>query len=168
MLKSNYFVWVKDILYCYNGKTWGKNKIPMKQYISGELYDFLKEIYITCYFDDASDAERKKYERILISLKNAQLKNEVVETTKETITNYKMEFDYNPDILGFDNIAFDLKSHLFRDYEHDDYVSATTGYDWVVPTEEQLNTIHNLLTSIFRDIDEKEAVLRIMSTGLEG
>ena len=112
MLKSNYFVWVKDTLYCYNGKTWGKDKIPMKQYISGELYDFLKEIYITCYFDDATDADRKKYERRLISLKNAQLKNEVVETTKETITNNKMEFDYNPDILGFDNIAFDLKKSL--------------------------------------------------------
>ena len=165
---SNRFIWVQQTLYCYNGKYWETDDIEMKRYIGNELYDFLKEIYINCYFDDANSKERERISVELKRLKTLTFKKEIVETSRETLTNNNIKFDNKSYLLGFTNIVYDLIEHQFRDYKYDDYITITTGYEWNEPTSDQINKINNLICSIFPKEDERNSFLTILSTGLDG
>ena len=112
--------------------------------------------------------KRKKTESSLLRLRTLPFKKEIVETTKEILTIDHDIFDNNPYLLGFNNMVYDLKAGKFRDYVRDDFVSITTGYDWVEPTAEELNTMNELIKSIMPIEEERECYLRILSTGLCG
>ena len=56
----------------------------------------------------------------------------------------------------------------FREYKYDDYISITTGYDWVEPIKEDIEFIQDMLNKIFPNKDEQKIYLIICSTGLEG
>lgn len=165
MLKPNYFVWKNNVLYCYNGKYWEKNDTLLKIYISNELYDFLKEILITCFWGNNLF---EKYKNSLENLKKLQFKKEVVETTKEYLTNNNIEFDNKYYLFGFENLVYDLKEHKFREYKYDDFISTTTGYDWIEPDKKCIDKMHFLLQRIFPLEDERQLFLQILASGLEG
>ncbi|ARF08564.1 hypothetical protein Catovirus_1_614 [Catovirus CTV1] len=80
LLKPNDFVWKEDLLYCFNGKYWEKSDLPLRTYISTDLYEFLKDMLINCFW---SDRMFEKHRRSLECLKKLNFKKEVVETTKE-------------------------------------------------------------------------------------
>ena len=128
----------------------------------------MKNIYFSCYYDFLNKEGRKAIESQLKKLKSLAFKKEVVETSKETLTRDDIEFDDKPHLFGFNNIVYDLKTHQFRDYKYDDFMSITTGYDWTEPTEDEIRNVEKLLTSIFTNDGERETILRIISTGLEG
>lgn len=165
---TNDYVWVKETLYCYNGKYWIKDKLPFMVYIGNDLYEFIKELYFTCFYDDMKKEERTKTENQMNKLKNLNFKKEIIETSRETLTNNDIEIDDNGYLLGFNNMVYDLKENKFREYKYDDYVSTTTGYDWIEPTEKQMETIKGLINSIFPNEEERNTFLNILSTGLEG
>ena len=49
----------------------------------------------------------------------------------ETTMNDDVVFDKNGDLLGFTNGVFDFKEFKFRPYDKDDFVSMTTGWEFV-------------------------------------
>jgi len=50
-LKGTDFIWKNGDLYCFNGKFWEKDDTIMRIYIGGELYNFLKSVLITCFWE---------------------------------------------------------------------------------------------------------------------
>jgi phage/plasmid-associated DNA primase len=164
-LKEKHFVWKDNELYCYNGKYWEKNDTIIKIYIGGELYDFLKNVLITCFWNDPLFASYKKH---LDRLRGLAFKKEIIETTKEVLTNNKLEFDNKFNLFGFENLVYDLDICNFREYKYDDYISITTGYDWIEPSTKQIKLLNDILNKIFPNDGDKELYLTIASTGLEG
>ena len=61
-----------------------------------------------------------------------------------------------------------MEEECFRDYQYDDYISTTTGYDWREPTKEEENTMTNLINIIMPIEEERELYLQILSTALDG
>ena len=129
-LKSTDFVWKNGELYCYNGKFWERDDTIMRIYIGGELYNFLKSVLVTCFWDDKSF---NIYKSKLDKLRSLNFKKEIIETTKECLTNNKIEFDSKFYLFGFNNLVYDLNYDKFREYKYDDYISITTRYDWNEP-----------------------------------
>jgi phage/plasmid-associated DNA primase len=152
-------------LYCYDGNIWINDPILFKNFLSSELYDFLKMILVELYFEHALFNTMKSQ---LKRLKSANFKREVVATYKEINTNSEIKFDDKWQLLGFKNIVYDLQEHKFRNYKYDDYVSSTTGYDWREPTENELNLVNKLIAEIMPDPDERELYLQILATCLDG
>jgi phage/plasmid-associated DNA primase len=95
-------------------------------------------------------------------------KKEIIETYKEDGTNDDIIFDDKWWLLGFNNVVYDMKEQKFRNYDYSDYVATTTGYDWREPTEEELNTVNELINLIFPIEDERNLYLQILATGLDG
>ena len=46
------------------------------------------------------------------------------------MANDDIEFDTNPDLLGFNNGIFDFNKEIFRPARFDDYVTWTCGWDF--------------------------------------
>lgn len=164
-LKPTNFIWKNNELYCYNGKFWEKDDTIMRIYIGGELYNFLKSVLITCFWDDKSFSQ---YKTKLDKLRSLNFKKEIIETTKEVFINNKIEFDTKFYLFGFDNLVYDLNDNKFREYKYDDYISITTGYEWIEQTNEQIITVNKIINNIFPIENERDLYLSILSTGLEG
>jgi phage/plasmid-associated DNA primase len=169
VLAGNRFIYKmqNDIykLYCYNGKYWTTNDVLFKKYIGDELYNFLKFILVEVYWNSKEfNTLKKSIER----LKEISTKRDLIETYKEEGLNEEIIFDDKWWLLGFNNVVYDMKEYKFREYLYHDYVSTTTGYDWREPTEEELNTVNNLINLIFPIEDERELYLQILATGLDG
>jgi phage/plasmid-associated DNA primase len=137
----------------------------MRIYIGNELYNFLKNVLITCFWDDKNFHQ---YKTKLDKLRSLSFKKEIIETTKECLTNNKIDFDSKFYLFGFENKVYDLNEAKFRDYKYDDYISIITGYEWIEPTKEQIITISKIINNIFPIENERELYLSILSTGLEG
>ena len=167
MLRPNHYVWRDNLLYCYNGKYWEQNDLPMRIFIGNELFDFLLDIFTSCFWN----IEKKTFDsmkRSLDKLKSLNFKKEIIETTKEEFTNNEIEFDIKWYLFGFKNKVLDLLTGTFRDYKYDDFISITTGYDWIEPKEEEVIEIQQLINCIHPQEKERMLYLEIISTGLEG
>ena len=152
-------------LYCFNGNYWENNNIVFRQYLSNELYEFLKRILFEVYWNNKEFNNLKtKIER----LKSISFKKEIEETYKEYGINETIQFDKKWWLYGFNNKVYDLNIGCFREYRYDDYVSITTGFDWREPTQEELSTMNNLIKSIMPIEEERKLFLQILSTTLEG
>jgi phage/plasmid-associated DNA primase len=152
-------------LYCYNGKIWKNNDVLMKNFLSNELYEFLKMILIELYFEHHAFNHMKSQ---IKNLKKIQFKKDVVESYKEVGTDENLKFDDKWFLFGFNNIVYDLEEEQFRDYNYDDYVSTTVGYDWREPTQEELDTMNKLINQIMPNKEERDLYLQILCTCLDG
>jgi len=152
-------------LYCYNGTNWECDDVLFRQCLSSELYEFLRTILKEVYWNHRDfNSLKSKIEK----LKTLSYKKEIVETYKEYGTNNKIEFDDNWNLFGFTNVVYDLERGEFREYKYDDYVSITCGYEWREPTEEEIENVENLIKSIMPIKEERELLLQILCTGLDG
>lgn len=169
LLAENRFFYIKegDIfkLYCFNGKYWVIDDTLLKQFISTELYDFLKILVVELYFE--SQNFNKMISQIK-KLKNAKFKQEMVTTYKEINLKNDIKFDSKWHLFGFNNIVYDLEKGEFREYEYSDYISTTTGYDWKEPSNDEIELINKLLKQIMPNDDERELYLQILSTTMSG
>jgi len=153
------------VLYCFNGKYWQNDDILLRSFISNELYEFLKTILTQVYWDSKNFPKMKTQ---LNKLKCIKFKKELIESYKENGYSPDVEFDCKWNLLGFRNVVYDLESESFREYQYDDYIATTTGYDWREPTEEELMTLNELIKKIMPVEDERELYLQVLCTTLEG
>lgn len=151
-------------LYCFNGKYWVQGTIQLRKYISNELYEYYQKMIKTMF------SKSEHYDRLKIrieSLKSLAMKKNIIETYKEYGVK-DIKFDDKWWLFGFTNSVYDLKTHLFREYEKTDYISITTGYDWIEPLQKEIDTITSIINQIMPIEDEKMLYKTILSTSLEG
>ena len=165
--KQDDFIWNKKKLYSFNGEYWVPDADLMMKYMSEELYDFLRDILIKKYFEDKLFVPMRKS---LTKIKSISFKKAVVETTIEetVLVNDELEFDGKWYLLGFKNKVLDLRTSTFRDYQRDDFISITTGYNWEEPSAEEVKEVNDLLTKIHPNEKKRKLLLEIFSTALEG
>lgn len=166
-LYGNYFIYNSktNIFYCYNRNFWEQNDIIFKQYISNQLHDYLYD-YININKSNINNYS-KTISR-LARLKNITYKTELLKTYKDFCINDSINFDDKLNLLGFNNLVYDLESGDMREYKYDDYISITTSYDWREPTDEEMQTMSGLIELIMPHESEREAYLQILSTALNG
>jgi phage/plasmid-associated DNA primase len=95
-------------------------------------------------------------------------KKDLVETYREIGTDDNINLDSKWNLFGFNNVVYDLEEEIFREYKYDDYVSMTTGYDWIEPTNEEINELKKILRQIMPDEEEYNLYLQILSSTLNG
>jgi phage/plasmid-associated DNA primase len=187
------FIWNKDKLYAFNGRFWesGKKAIILMRYcISEDLYDILWDMQITKRHEieeklklaqpnEISELKAKLsgidcslYGKKEVGLKrtlgDAPFVKNVVDTTQQYFGNDQIEFDDKWWLRGFNNCVLDLKTHQFREYKYDDYISMTVGYDWIEPSQEEVDFLMSIYRMIQPIPENLECLLRIFSTTLEG
>ncbi len=169
LLAENRFFYIKNgdlfKLYCFNGKYWVNDDTLLKKFISTELYEFLKLMVEELYFKNSNFTKMRNQ---INKLKMAKFKHEMVMIYKEINLKNDIKFDNKWNLLGFENIVYDLEKGDFRNYEYEDYISITTGYDWREPTKEEINLINKLICQIMPDEEERDLYLQILSTALDG
>lgn len=154
-------------LYCYNGRYWESNLVRMREFIGQELYDLLRQILVDVYWFSLG-RDFQSYKDKLDRLNSLSFKNDIIETYKEFNARRDINFDDKWWLLGFNNIVYDMKACTFREYEYDDYITITTGYDWREPTEAETTTMMEFIKCIMPVEAEREAFLTILATGLDG
>ena len=152
-------------LYCYNGNFWEQTDIPLRKYIGEDLYEFLKKILIDVFWNVQNfNSLKNKLER----LKTLTFGRNVIEKYKEYGVNDSITFDDKWWLFGFNNCVYDMRAGIIRSYKSDDYVSMTTGYDWIEPSDEEIAFVLNILKKIMPDVDEKTTYLNILATTIDG
>ena len=79
-----------------------------------------------------------------------------------------VEFDTVWHLLGFNNGVLDLQTDTFRDYQRNDFISISTGYDYKEPNPEDTQLLNHLINEIFPMEDERNLYKEIVCTSLEG
>lgn len=157
----------KYTLYCYNGKFWIANPVLLKTFITNELFTFLKDLLTDVYWN-LSNRDFSVLKSKIDRLTTSKGKDEIIETYKEYNARSDIEFDSKWWLFGFNNTVYDLKSHCFRDYEVEDYITITSGYDWREPTTEEIDTVNKVISKIMPVEADRNTLLEILSTGLDG
>jgi phage/plasmid-associated DNA primase len=169
LLAEHRFFYIKDVeiykLYCFNGKQWVNDDTLFKNFISTELYDFLKLLVVELYFDSQNF---NKMTTQIKKLKTTKFKKEMVETYKEINVKNDVKLDDKWYLLGFNNLVYDLELGKFREYEFNDYISLTTGYDWRDPLDDELLLMNKLINQIMPIEDERELYLQILASCMSG
>jgi hypothetical protein len=165
-LQPNKFIWVQGEHYSFNGCYYVKDKFctEFHNYIGDELYSLLKDI-ITEYFFEKPMFSVLRKQLLKLQTRKFQLDCQGIGLDKLT---KNIIFDNNPDILPFNNIVYDLKKGEFRPFKQDDYITMTTGYEWVEPSKEDKTFIQKIMSQILPEEDVRTSVYQILSSGLDG
>jgi phage/plasmid-associated DNA primase len=132
--------------------------------------DFVKEMrnILKTYKDNygLTDKQEEKYNKILSIIGDSP--DKLIKKSNEYCVDDKVTFTPNPYLFCFDNVVYDLKTCEMRNYKFDDYQVMSTGYDWVEPTEEQINEVNDLLCKIYPNKYNRDFALMYFSTGFIG
>ena len=80
------------------------------------------------------------------------------------------KLDTNPDLLGFENGVYDLKTGKFRDGCPEDYISLSTGIDYQEFDDDapEIQQIYRFMSQIFPRETVRDYVLVLLASFLEG
>jgi P4 family phage/plasmid primase-like protien len=104
-----------------------------------------------------------------VTFKKAIL-NEMYFLFKNLEPNFVNKLDANPYLIGFKNGVYDLSTKTFRDGLQSDYITFTTGYDYIEYDEtlEEIQEIYSFLEKIVPNKKVKEYLLKIIGRSLSG
>lgn len=118
-------------------------------------------------------AEKEDLDKIVAKLKSTYHQKNIVEQFKVLkLHTSSIDFDtYKPYYFCFTNCAFNLETNQPVEVQRHHYISQTTGYDYVEPTEEQVKTITDIFHMIFPEefINSRNcyaSVMRCMMNGI--
>lgn len=110
----------------------------------------------------------KLIESLETTARKADYMTEAAEIFFTRNNNFENLLDQNPFLVGFNNGIYDIKSYLFREGKPDDYVSMTTGYDYIENHTSRITDLQKFLEDIQPDAREREYMLMFFSLGLVG
>jgi phage/plasmid-associated DNA primase len=151
-------------LYCYNGNWWERGDLLLSMFISSELYNYYMDLLTNVYF---THPNVKKFKSQINKLKQLHTKQNIIKQYRDFGVK-NIEFDNKWWLLGFNNKVLDLQTHEFRNYKFDDYISITTEYEWIEPSEKEVKTVKDIIKKVMPIKDERKLYKQILSTGLEG
>ena len=123
---------------------------------------------------DKQEGFRKHFNRLneikTITYKTQWINNVLKEIRNIMIVNQTDQdiFDKKHHLFCFSNTIFDLNTGEKIPYDKKLYITMNSGKRYYEPTEEQINTIHNIFVSIFPDPEIRNCYLSILKTGLSG
>lgn len=171
----------------FDGLRWKRSHL-MNILISEELPKYYKGIKIRDTSIDNKDLQdyllnSDKYDAnmrnqmvdmIITKLENVNFKNNIMTQLCYLFKNYDSEFyvnlDENPHLVGFKNGVYDFKQNMFRESDQYDYLTFTTGYDYIEYDEkdENIKEIYDFLAKIITNKDVREYLLKVLGKSLVG
>jgi P4 family phage/plasmid primase-like protien len=115
---------------------------------------------------------KKTTAKLLKSLNRSAMRNNIMTECKYKFNDesIRIKLDTNPYLMGFKNGVLDLNTLQFRDGKPDDYISKSTGYDFI-PYDDfamELNPIQNYLGKVFVDPELREYCIQYCAKLLKG
>lgn len=114
----------------------------------------------------------KKMQEIAIKLRITSFKENIMKECTELfyVDKFEEKLDSNPNLIGFEDGVFDLEAMEFREGRPEDFVSFSTGNNFVEynpydPCQEEINTF---LSQVLPKPHMKDYVMKLFSTFLSG
>lgn len=205
-LFPNQFVFSKEKWYGWNGTKWESNDRPLRSAIMyripehwrNKIKEWKEKYPIDHEYDENNDNHKdlKSLEKELEKFITQHLRDHTQQTKcvgqgKVLLANDELEFDNNPDLLGFKNGVWDNEEECFRPYRFDDYVTWSCGWNFspvlkdlkyevkegnqliskVVEKNlevEKMNALKTMMATIFPDEEVLNLVLFVLASGLVG
>ena len=137
-----------NLWYHYNGRLWKEDadRLELKKQFSCTLLPLFErhsvDVRLEAPVEDLdSDADTsctvkrklKQISKIKLNLKNHNFKKQVLNECVEFFYNedFLKKIDANPNLLGFNNGVYHLKERIFIQGDPSDYVSLSTGFDYI-------------------------------------
>tara|TARA_R110000744_G_scaffold151457_2_gene264929 strand:+ start:7413 stop:10046 length:2634 start_codon:yes stop_codon:yes gene_type:complete len=168
-------------LFIYWDKRWyNETTTSNKRYIWRLISEKLYELICPEINTDIS-LTKKERDMLLRDLRNNTSQkvrmNEIILHSLSKCNEMVCEFDNNPFLLGFDDCVYDLEKGEERDYNYNDYMTLSVGYDFPkidyndVSNEDHIK-LKDDLSDMFRSIqpseDDLKLLFQILASGLDG
>ena len=150
---TNYF---QKLIYYYVNK---QRKLELEDETSSTYLDTYKCVIKSLNYRKAEVNKTHKLNNIWTELKSMYLKNSL---------SHDIQFDMNPDIIGFNNIKYNFKTKKFEDIVYDDYISMSCKYDYEEPEEKKIKTIVDIITKAFPNEERRKCYVSVMYNCLIG
>ena len=165
--------------YIYEGRLWAVD--PDKKKIQRNIVRTLLDFYEKCNarysgllkHTETGDANYDKYAKklkqileLLVSIKSDKKQNSILKQVLLFIEEDKtISFDkIKPYYFVFNNIAFDMKTGEEVKISKYDYITQSTGYDYVKPTKEQVDKMKSLFAEILNDNETRRCYLSVLKS----
>lgn len=173
--------------YEFDGVRWNKSH-SMNILISEELPKYYRGIKISdtsvksddlkefLSNDDKIDSNLRNQmvDNIITRLENVNFKsniiNQITYLYKTHDPDFYVNLDSNPFLMGFKNGVYDFKQNTFRKSQLTDYITFSTGYDWIEYDEnsEKVQEIYSFLEKIIPNRRVLEYLLKVLGSALVG
>ncbi len=125
-----------------------------------------------CQDKDTLDEMVKSLNSVVIKLKKAAFQSSVLTECAMlfNIEKFDEKLDSNKHLIGFENGVYDLDAMEFREGRPEDYISMTTGINYI-PFDENhpcLQDIHKFLSQVLPIERVRDYVLRLLASFLHG
>ncbi len=114
----------------------------------------------------------KKSLQISIKLKDENYKDSIIKACKSLFTDetFTALLDSHPHLIGFENGVYDLRLHEFRDGLPDDYISFSTGCNYITynPDSVEAKEIALYLSQVYTNPNVRKYMVDILSCILDG
>ena len=134
-------------------------------------------LYKYSSFIDESDALYEPLKRkinqltdISIFILKTNWKTNIAKEIKALIMDKHEKIDFNADgnVIAFNNKKYNFNTKAFEDILKKEYISFSTGYDWIEPTSDEVDIIKTLVEQIFPNLDRRKCYLSVMREALIG
>jgi P4 family phage/plasmid primase-like protien len=173
--------------YEFNGVRWKKSHL-MNILISEELPKYYRSIKIRDTSIQNKDLEdflvnndkidsnlrNQMVDNIISKLENFNFKNNIMSQItyffKTHDPDFYMNLDSTPNLIGFKNGVYDFNTNSFRNGKQDDYITFSTGYDYIEYDEKckQTQEIYTFLKKIITNKKMLEYTLKVLGKSLVG
>lgn len=173
--------------YEFNGIRWKKSHL-MNILISEDLPKYYRSIKIRDTSIQNKDLEdflvnndkidsnmrNQMVDNIISKLENFNFKNNIMSQItyffKTHDPDFYMNLDSTPNLIGFKNGVYDFNTNSFRNGKQDDYITFSTGYDYIEYDEKckQTQEIYTFLKKIITNRKMLEYTLKVLGKSLVG
>ncbi len=180
LLYKQDFIFQDKTLYLYYEEKWYVNNDYLcKNYIQDKIINIYKIFSSYIHTTMTNDTyEGDKFKRALTCVSKAlfRIKSQsgigsVLDALKTKLSSRldNVEFDVSlPYVVCFNNKAFDVKTGKEYVVKKTDYITFSTGYDYVKPTDKEKATISSIFDTIFPNEEIKKTYVSILWSGLTG
>ncbi len=159
---------------CWDGKKWVFDDV--------RVFMALREEVLSYFSKSCTENNLRSYSKLDKAWREFQQRTSafgwrsgVLKTAEKALAKYDLEFDVNPDLIGFDNGVFDIRTWEFRPAEKSDMVTKSCKYDfrhYDEPVGEDKDIEEELMdkvfTKIFPDDDIRRLFLVMAGSGCSG
>jgi P4 family phage/plasmid primase-like protien len=120
------------------------------------------------------NVRNQQIDNIIQKLENVIFKENIIKQLTYMFKNHDKDFkkylDENPYLLGFNNGIYDFKTCEFRKGKIDDFITYSTGYDYIDYNEdnEYIQEIYTFLSQIITNESVREYLLKVLGKSLLG
>ena len=159
-----------DHLYHFRNHSWIKldDDAYLYNFLGDNLYRSLRKVLDTT-FGGIEDAEKHAYiAKKMLKLRSWATRSGIVSSIRAKVKMPFDPFDNNPNLFGFENGIYDLDNMVFRDGTPDDMVSKIANYNYENVSDSQKDKLMGFINKIMPMADERDFLLRGLSSGLYG